>query len=266
MSRPQRLERAAMNLAPVNELGVVLLFPQVAKRYRIRVDSIQSAFPDCIAYRTVGGKEKRLRIEFEYRSKHFHLHRHPVNKCDMIVCWEHDWVTCPSSIEVLELRREYGLGFNIWIQPVQGEFADAMSKGDSFSRWSVAHRAAEGDLVLYYRSRPQKWIADVFRITGPVRWERSVLSAAERRRKGRGYKSKMDHFAPIRRVCQLPSPVFLDDLQHHRVLKTAGFVRGSMQGRRNASEYWTYLYDLMVRRNPSIKRKLAKYEPGGLDR
>ena len=87
-TRPPRLEGAAMNFAPVNELGVVLLFAQVAKRHRIRIDHIQAAFPDCIAYRTVGGKDKRLRIEFEYRSKHFVPHGHNPRQCDMIVCWE----------------------------------------------------------------------------------------------------------------------------------------------------------------------------------
>jgi len=58
--------------------------------------------------------------------------------------------------------------------------------------------------------------------------------------------------------------VYLEDLRRHRILKTAGFVRGQMQGRPNASEYWTYLYDLIVRRNPPAKKSLAKYEPGRL--
>ena len=104
VTRPERLEGAAMNYAPVNELGVVLLFAQVAKKYRIRVDSIQARFPDCIAYQSIGGKAKELRIEFEFRSKSFEVHRHDQKKCDMIVCWEHDWVRCPPRIRVLELQ------------------------------------------------------------------------------------------------------------------------------------------------------------------
>jgi len=69
----------------------------------------------------------------------------------------------------------------------------------------------------------------------------------------------MDHFAPIRRVCRLAAPVFLDDLKRDKILSTAGFVRGSMQGRPNASEYWPYLHDLIVRRNPGVRLKLRKY-------
>ena len=266
-TRPPRLEGAAMNFAPVNELGVVLLFAQVAKRHRIRIDHIQAAFPDCIAYRTVGGREKRLRIEFEYRSKHFVAHGHDPKQCDMIVCWEHDWVKCPPRIEVIELRREYGLGFNVWIQPVSGEYAKDLAGGESFTGWSVAPRAMEGDLVLFYRTRPEKCIADVFRLSGPVYWGRRARrskSDCVRRIKTSRWRKDLDHFAPIRRVCRLAAPVFLEDLKQHRVLQTAGFVRGSMQGRPNASEYWTYLHDLIVRRNPIAKAKLRKYEPGVL--
>ncbi len=97
-TRGARLDGAIMNYAPSNELGVVLLFAQVAPKYRIRVDKIQAAFPDCLAYRSIGGKEKRIRIEFEYRSKSFKAHRHNPKKCDMIVCWEHDWPNVPDSI------------------------------------------------------------------------------------------------------------------------------------------------------------------------
>ena len=53
-----------------------------------------------------------MHIEFEYKSSHFKRHGHLKRmnegiKCDMIVCWEHDWVECPEGIEVLELKTEY---------------------------------------------------------------------------------------------------------------------------------------------------------------
>jgi hypothetical protein len=263
VTRPQRLDGAAMNYAPVNELGVVLLFAQVAKKYRIRVDQIQAAFPDCIAYQTIGGREKQLRIEFEYRSKHFVPHGHDPKKCDMIVCWEHDWVRCPPRIRVLELRREFGLGFNVWIQPVSGVYADDLAHGNVFTGWSVAPRAMQGDLVLFYRTRPEMRIADVFRISGPVFWghrARSSRSDRLKRLETTRWSKSMDHFAPIRRVCRLAAPVFLEDLRRDKILSTAGFVRGSMQGRPNASEYWPYLHDLIVRRNPGARLKLRKYQ------
>lgn len=263
VTRPQRLDGAAMNYAPVNELGVVLLFAQVAKKYRIRVDNIQARFPDCIAYQTIGGEEKQLRIEFEFRSKSFDRHRHDKKKCDMIVCWEHDWVRCPPRIRVLELRREFGLGFNVWIQPVSGEYAQELARGNSFTGWSVAPRAMEGDLVLFYRTRPEMCIADVFRLSGPVFWghrARRSKSDRIRRLETSRWTKDMDHFAPIRRVCRLAAPVFLADLRRDKILRTAGFVRGSMQGRPNASEYWPYLHEMIVRRNPGVQGRLKRYE------
>jgi hypothetical protein len=265
VTRPARLEGAAMNYAPVNELGVVLLFAQVAKKYRIRVDHIQARFPDCIAYQTIGGREKQIRIEFEYRSKHFVAHGHDKKKCDMIVCWEHDWVRCPPRIRVLELRREFGLGFNVWIQPVSGNYAKELAGGDSFTGWSVAPRSMEGDLVLFYRTRPEMCIADVFRLSGPVFWgHRARRSKSDRlqRLKTSRWTKDMDHFAPIRRVCRLAAPVFFEDLKRDKVLSTAGFVRGLMQGRPNASEYWPYLHEMIVRRNPGVRQKLRKFQAG----
>jgi hypothetical protein len=66
---------------------------------------------------------------------------------------------------------------------------------------------------------------------------------------------------PIRRICRLKAPIFLDDLKQHRILATSGFVRGSMIGRPRATEYWPYLYKLIVARNPSSRNRLRKYAP-----
>jgi len=41
-------------------------------------------------------------IEFELQSSDFKSHKHPADGCDLIVCWEDDWKSCP--IEVLELK------------------------------------------------------------------------------------------------------------------------------------------------------------------
>ena len=99
----------AMLHAPVNELGVVLLFGMVAAEIGYAVDSIAAAFPDCVAKRLVAAGPREadarwepVRIEFEFRSRHFFYHGHDAARCDVIVCWQHDWPDCP--IEVLALR------------------------------------------------------------------------------------------------------------------------------------------------------------------
>jgi hypothetical protein len=95
-------DRRPMTNAPVNELGVMVLFGMVAAG--------QGRFPDCIAKRQVApGKWQHLRIEFEYESKNFYLHGHDPKGCDVIVCWRHNWKECPAEIEVIELSKLFGM-------------------------------------------------------------------------------------------------------------------------------------------------------------
>lgn len=90
---------------PVNEQGVVFLFGMVARELGYMVEAVQTGYPDCEAKRQIGpGKWQRVRIEFEYESRNFRDHGHPVGGCDVIVCWRHNWSECPESLEVLELR------------------------------------------------------------------------------------------------------------------------------------------------------------------
>jgi hypothetical protein len=234
-----------LDYEPDNEQGVIYLFSHHARRFGLRVERIQNGFPDCIAYRN----RKRVRIEFEYRSRNFVLHRHDPHGCDWIVCWIHDWPSAPPHLRVVELRQQFGLGFNVWFQPVSGEYREILAKTKYNPLWSVPSQAGEGDLLLYYRTVPDSYIRDIFRLAGPVRHCRA------------GWKSGKDWMAPIRRICTLKAPVHLSDLQGHRVIKHAGFVRGSMRGRYKASEYWSELYRMIVGRNPSLASTLNKFGP-----
>ncbi len=92
--------------APVNEHGVVYLFGLVSRDLGFLVEAIGAAYPDCEAKRCVDQRRdrwQRLRIEFEYLSSNFREHGHDTAGCDVIICWEHDWLECP--LEVIELRR-----------------------------------------------------------------------------------------------------------------------------------------------------------------
>jgi hypothetical protein len=44
-------------------------------------------------------------IELEQYSRNFVTHLHDPNKCDLIVCWEHNWPECP--LEVIALKTEF---------------------------------------------------------------------------------------------------------------------------------------------------------------
>jgi hypothetical protein len=89
---------------PVNEMGVVLLFGMLLRRLGFIVESVQTGFPDCeVKIEVEPGRWQHLRIEFEYESRKFRSHHHDPRKCDMIVCWRHNWKNCPPSLQVLEL-------------------------------------------------------------------------------------------------------------------------------------------------------------------
>jgi len=89
--------------APINEMGVVLLFGMLARQLGFTVLRAQAEFPDCEAMRQMEeNRWQRVRIEFELKSHSFLDHGHDAKHCDLIVCWEHNWPACP--IEVLELK------------------------------------------------------------------------------------------------------------------------------------------------------------------
>jgi hypothetical protein len=101
-AEPMHMDPMAM--VPENELGVVFLFGVMARELGFVVIKLKAGFPDCEAFRRLpNGKWQRVKIEFEYQSKNFLLHKHDPSGCNMIVCWEHDWKECP--LEVLELRK-----------------------------------------------------------------------------------------------------------------------------------------------------------------
>lgn len=99
--RPIMMQELAT--APTNEAGVLFLFGALAKKLGFMILRVQTEFPDIEALRCVGEKWKRVRIELEYESRNFLLHKHDVNGCELIVCWKHNWETCP--VEVLELEK-----------------------------------------------------------------------------------------------------------------------------------------------------------------
>ncbi len=244
---PTRLpDGAPLEDVPQNEQGVVFLFSALArKKYGLRVKRVQTGYPDCIAYKC----GKRIRIEFEYKSRNFRDHKHNHKLCDWIVCWEHNWPGAPERLRVVELRLAFGLGFNVWFQPVckiEGiNYADKLASGNSWKSWTVPSLATKGDLVLYHRTaesgEPKSCVRDIFRVAGPVHHVKGG-----------------DFWAEIRRVCTLKAPLRFSELQENKVVCDAGFVRGQMQHSYRASAYWPELYHLIVSRNPSLEGALKK--------
>jgi hypothetical protein len=96
----------ALSNAPANEMGVMILFGMLAGELGFQIEAVQGKYPDIEAKRQIQpGKWQRVRMEAEYESRNFALHGHDPAKCDIIVCWRHNWVKCPKEIEVIELSR-----------------------------------------------------------------------------------------------------------------------------------------------------------------
>lgn len=94
---------------PVNEMGVMALFCMLSRQLGFVIESVQAGFPDCEAKMEVEpGRWQHFRIEFEYESRNFRDHRHDPEKCDLIVCWRHNWKDCPPNLQVLELSKVMG--------------------------------------------------------------------------------------------------------------------------------------------------------------
>lgn len=243
--RPNTLTNAPLQYAPKNEIGVVYLFAHIARKKQFRIEEIRSQFPDCIAYRRSGDKEKLVRIEFEFKSSSFKSHGHDSKECDCIVCWHHDWPDCP--LEVIELRKDFHAVPKIWIQPaIKSQWHHLECKQ---LNWGLSKRASVGDLLLIYRCNPDKAIRDIYVVTG------------ELSRRKAGWREGDCFGGNIKCLCRIEAPLFLEDFQSHRVLKTAGFVRRNFQGNLLVSEYWSYIYEMLTTRNPGLLNTLKKYDP-----
>lgn len=101
----QPLDFRGLRHAPINEQGVIFLFAMISYEIGFIIEAIHASFPDCEGKRCIDRNKnrwQRVSIEFEFQSSSFKSHGHDPEKCDLIICWEHDWTECP--IEVMELR------------------------------------------------------------------------------------------------------------------------------------------------------------------
>jgi len=91
----QPLSNIGLLYEPGSEMEVVVLFSMYHRELGFPyVLSVGAAFPDAIVLDESGEKKS---IEFELFSKTFQIHRHPVDECDYIVCWEDNWRDAPDK-------------------------------------------------------------------------------------------------------------------------------------------------------------------------
>ena len=102
-------EYGVMKFAPTSEQGVVALFVHHIENLGFtHLEFIRAQFPDACAIQKRGETYERQFIEFEYKASGFRQHisnkKHRSIRCDYVVCWENDFLTCP--VEVIALKDE----------------------------------------------------------------------------------------------------------------------------------------------------------------
>jgi hypothetical protein len=132
------LERKRLPFVPRNEAGVAVLFGMFAAEFGMRITDAQYGFPDVTVQ--IGGRQSG--VELEFRSRSFRTHvvngQHRRGRCELVVCWQHDWPGLPESLTVLELRKVFGLGQAVWIVPMYSRYADHLPRGRAIADyWSV---------------------------------------------------------------------------------------------------------------------------------
>jgi hypothetical protein len=91
--------------APADKQGVIYLFGMIGRELGFKVQSFMTESPDAEGKRCVDQELNRweeVSIQFEFKSSDFKAPDNEEEKCDIIVCWHHDWEECPC--EVLELK------------------------------------------------------------------------------------------------------------------------------------------------------------------
>jgi len=72
---------------PLNENGVVFIFALAASRLGFDVKQVQAGFPDCTAT-WAADQCDRVRVPVQELPD---AHGHDPEKCDLIICWQHNW-------------------------------------------------------------------------------------------------------------------------------------------------------------------------------
>jgi hypothetical protein len=84
-----------------NEMGVIVEFAKRSESMGWEIVSIQAGFPDVTIKNIKTGEI--VRAEIEYNSSSFYAHKHDPAKCDLIICWVHDWKECVMPVWELSI-------------------------------------------------------------------------------------------------------------------------------------------------------------------
>jgi len=140
---------------------------------------------------------------------------------------------------------------NLWVATVGESHKAELTDCDESDSWTVHPKSHNGDLVLFYHKNPDGGIKDIFEITSEVNKEIA----------GDWTTRKYDFFAGMKRVARLSSPITFSEIKNYDALSNSQMVLMHMMGRFEVTEYWDSLYEIIVEKNPGLKKKLSKFSP-----
>jgi hypothetical protein len=97
------LNDPGFRFAPTNAKGVLLLFVRNIDEFHMYVEEVPEDFPDCIVRQRTERGWKRVAVICAFSSSGLRTQVPSLSRCDLVVCWEHDWPDCP--LEVITLRK-----------------------------------------------------------------------------------------------------------------------------------------------------------------
>ncbi len=101
---------------PKNEMGVIVLFSSLLEKSGWEILEIGAAFPDA----TLRKDGEVWKTEFEYFASSFLYHDHDCRMCDLIICWENDYLDSPLPIIAIS-KSEWWLDTITRCEPIQKE-------------------------------------------------------------------------------------------------------------------------------------------------
>lgn len=251
MDRKRNKRILPLGSMPRNEMGVVYLFADYARRHKLQVKSVQSGFPDAIVTRRTAKGEEEFRIEFEFRARTFKAHRHDPREVDWVVCWENNWSDAPKNLRIIALNEDYGYGRNVYLQYMPyGAAAGLQARQER--RCRIDARARPGDLMLLHSSLTYEACKELG--LGREEGHESRLFAVARVIQSGRQQSQRAQMARIKCEIELTPFVALQaDILDHPSLRLE-FLSSTAK----VTEYWDEIRRRIVSKRPRVRASLEK--------
>lgn len=235
---------------PDNELGVVYLFADYARRHKLQVRSIQAGFPDALVTRRTAKGEEEFRVEFEFRARSFKKHHHDPKKADWVVCWENNWADAPKNLKIVALNEYYGYGRSVYLQYMSHGWEWSIEPRQEY-QCEIDARARTGDVLLLFSCLTYGACKEVG--WGREEAHKDRLFAVARVTHSGPHQTRTVRSSTIRCLVKFePCMALQDDVLSHPSIRLEGAYR------RNVTQCWEEIRRRIVSKRPANRKALEQ--------